>query len=80
MTMNTADPRMTHLFEQLGLDSSDDAIADFIQKHPLDAKTYISAAPFWSDSQRALIAEKLASDDNWAIVVDQLNEALHTCC
>lgn len=80
MTMNTIEPRMTHLFEQLGLESSDEAIAKFIQQHPLDAKTYISEAPFWTPAQRALIAEKIISDDNWAIIVDQLNQALHTCC
>ncbi len=77
MSMNTTQPRMTHLFQQLGLDASETAIAGFIKSHQLDADVYISAAPYWNDAQRAFIAEKLASDDNWATIVDQLNESLH---
>ena len=34
-------------------------------------------APYWSDAQRQFLAEKIASDGEWAIVVDQLNESLH---
>ncbi len=75
--MNTTQPHMTTLFEQLGLDASDAAIAEFIKNHQLGADVYISAAPFWNSAQRALIAEKIASDDNWTIIVDQLNESLH---
>ena len=75
--MNTVQPRMTNLFEQLGLDASEAGIEQFIKDHQLDADTYISEAPFWNDAQRALIAEKIASDDNWAIIVDQLNQSLH---
>ncbi|MCH4249104.1 DUF2789 family protein [Acinetobacter populi] len=75
--MNTVQPRMTNLFEQLGLDSSESAIAAFIKNHQLDADTYISDADFWDEGQRAFIHEKLAADDNWATIVDQLNESLH---
>lgn len=75
--MNTVRPRMTNVFEQLGLDSSEAAIAEFIKTHQLDAHIHISDAPFWDDGQRAFIKEKLAVDDNWATIVDQLNEVLH---
>ncbi|WOE30532.1 MULTISPECIES: DUF2789 domain-containing protein [unclassified Acinetobacter] len=70
-------PRMTHLFEQLGLDSSADAIALFIVTHQLAADTKITEADFWSEAQRQFLAEKIKSDGEWAIVVDQLNESLH---
>jgi hypothetical protein len=73
----TVQPRMTNLFEQLGLDSSEDAIALFIVTHQLNAQTTIVEADFWTDSQRQFLAEKIKSDGSWAIIVDQLNESLH---
>lgn len=33
--MNKVRPRMTHLFEQLGLDASEEGIATFINNHQL---------------------------------------------
>lgn len=75
--MTPATPRMTNLFLQLGLDASEDAIADFIQRHQLPTDVDITAAPFWSEAQRQLLCEQLRADANWAIVVDQLNESLH---
>ena len=70
-------PRMTHLFEQLGLDSSEDAIALFIVTHQLSAQTKITEADYWTDAQRQFLAAKIKSDGEWAIIVDQLNESLH---
>ncbi|RKG31779.1 DUF2789 family protein [Acinetobacter tianfuensis] len=70
-------PRMTNLFEQLGLDSSEEAIALFIATHQLNAQTFIAEAEFWSEGQRQFLAEKIQSDGEWAIIVDQLNESLH---
>lgn len=70
-------PRMTHLFEQLGLESSAEAIALFISTHQLNAQTTITAADYWTDAQRQFLEEKIKSDGEWAIVVDQLNESLH---
>ena len=75
--MSQTRPRMTNLFEQLGLDSSEEAIQSFIESHQLPAETLIIDAVFWSDGQRQFLAEKIKSDGAWAIVVDQLNEALH---
>lgn len=70
-------PRMTHLFAQLGLDSSAEGIAQFIHEHQLPKDVNLMEAPYWSDAQRQFLAEKIASDGEWAIVVDQLNESLH---
>jgi len=74
---NGVRPRMTHLFEQLGLDASAEAIASFITTHQLPAETKITQASYWNEAQRQFLAEKIKSDDAWAIVIDQLNESLH---
>ena len=39
-------PRMTNLFEQLGLDSSEEAIALFIATHQLNPQTKITEADY----------------------------------
>lgn len=75
--MTQVRPRMTHLFAQLGLDSSAEGIAQFIHEHQLSKDVNLMEAPYWSDAQRQFLAEKIASDGEWAIVVDQLNESLH---
>ncbi|MET4578509.1 DUF2789 domain-containing protein [Ottowia thiooxydans] len=75
--MDTATPRMSNLFLQLGLDESDQAIADFIKSHQLDSDVALAEAPFWNDSQRQFLAEQIKADALWTTVVDQLNEALH---
>lgn len=75
--MTLVRPRMTHLFEQLGLDASEQGIAHFIQQHQLHKDLTLLEAPYWTEAQRQFLAEKIASDGEWAIVVDQLNESLH---
>lgn len=75
--MTSVRPRMTHLFEQLGLDASEAAIAQFIESHQLAAETRITEASYWTESQRQFLKEKITSDGEWAIIVDQLNESLH---
>ena len=75
--MTQVRPRMTHLFAQLGLDSSAEGIAQFIHEHQLPKDVNLMEAPYRSDAQRQFLAEKIASDGEWAIVVDQLNESLH---
>lgn len=75
--MSQTRPRMTNLFEQLGLDSSEEAISLFIATHQLTADTPITEAEYWTDAQRQFLTEKLKSDGSWAITVDQLSESLH---
>lgn len=75
--MNSLRPRMTYLFEQLGLDAEQESIARFIEQHQLAAEIDILQASFWSEAQRAFLEEKMDSDGEWAIVIDQLNESLH---
>lgn len=76
--MITAEPTMTNLFDQLGLDSSPEGIQEFIRGHRLEQGTLLVDAPFWTDAQRALFSQQWHADATWAIVVDQLSEALHT--
>lgn len=75
--MNDTTVRMTNLFLQLGLDASEQAIADFIKTHQLPADVSLVDAPYWNDGQRQFLAEQLTADAPWAIVVDQLSESLH---
>ena len=68
--------RMTNLFLQLGLDATPEGVARFISEHRLADDVNFLDAEFWSTGQRQFLEEKLNSDDDWAVVVDQLNEAL----
>jgi hypothetical protein len=77
-TMITTEPNMTNLFLQLGLDAGEADIAAFILQHQLPAEVRVTTASFWSEGQRHFLAESLKSDNDWAIVVDELNEALHS--
>lgn len=75
--MDETTPRMTNLFLQLGLDAGEPDIAQFIQAHQIAADVHICDAPFWNGAQRQFLAEQIKADAPWALVVDQLNEALH---
>lgn len=74
----TVTVRMTNLFLQLGLDATPEGVARFIKEHPLPDKVNVLDAEFWNDGQRQALKEMLCSDGEWALVVDQLNEALRT--
>lgn len=75
--MDTTESSMTNLFLQLGLPAAKDDIAAFIQEHQLPEAVRVSEAPFLSDSQRQFLREQWVVDADWAIVVDELNQALH---
>ena len=70
-------PRMTNLFLQLGLDASEQGIAQFIKGHQLPRETSIDEAAYWNEGQRQFLREQWVVDADWAIVVDELNQALH---
>lgn len=72
----TATARMTNLFLQLGLDATPEGVAEFICANRLAPEVNVLDAEFWNDGQRQLLKELLCSDGEWALVVDQLNEAL----
>ena len=65
------------LFDQLGLESSEQAIDEFIRSHqPLPASTELHSAGFWSESQSAFLKQVKDEDADWAEVVDQLDARL----
>lgn len=76
--MELSNHPFTELFEQLGLPSDEASIVAFIETHrPLPADMRVSDATFWSSGQAQFLREGLASDADWAEVIDQLNLALH---
>ena len=77
MSMSEETPRMTTLFLQLGLDADEAAIAQFIRAHQLPPEVKLADASYWNVAQRQFLTEEIKEDADWAIVVDQLNEALH---
>jgi len=75
--MNTEALTITTLFQQLGLESSDKAIDDFLRKHsPLPQQLLLHQAAIWNCSQAVFLREVLLEDADWALVVDQLNTRL----
>ncbi|HSH85241.1 MAG TPA: DUF2789 domain-containing protein [Guyparkeria sp.] len=68
---------LSELFEQLGLDASEEAIDAFIARHhPLPGEVALADAPFWNDNQRRFLREALAEDADWSDAVDHLDARL----
>jgi hypothetical protein len=66
------------LFDQLGLDSTQKAIDDFIASHsPLPDDKKLIDAEFWTPQQAGFLKEQLREDADWARVVDDLNLRMH---
>lgn len=70
-------PTLILLFDQLGLDSNESAMDQFIRQHQLAADVELHQASFWTDAQREFLHSHWDKDDEWAIVIDTLNEQLH---
>ena len=78
LTPGESQPGFTELFAQLGLDNDPDSIARFLRQHsPLPEGMLLHQAPMWSKAQAQMLKEQLSCDNDWTIVVDQLNAALH---
>ncbi|WP_218352816.1 DUF2789 domain-containing protein [Alteromonas lipotrueiana] len=76
--MFTEQPTMKDLFEQLGLDSDEDSIESFIEKHRgMNDSRHIEEAPFWNDGQKAFLKQAIHEDAAWVVVIDDLNTQLH---
>lgn len=71
------DYSMNDLFAQLGLDSSDEAIEDFIANHPLAKEEDLIKADIWDEKQRMFLQEEWRKDAAWVEVIDELNVRLH---
>lgn len=75
--METHIHSITSLFDQLGLDSTDEAIEDFIEKHKLQSSSgELHKAEFWSSSQSSFLKQVIDDDADWAEIVDQLDAML----
>ncbi|MBK0064130.1 MULTISPECIES: DUF2789 family protein [unclassified Acinetobacter] len=70
-------PTLELLFEQLGLDANEEAMDQFIRDHQLSADLKLHEADFWSAAQRDFLKSHWDKDDDWAIVIDELNQQLH---
>lgn len=65
------------LFAQLGLDSTEQGINDFISSNKgLDAKTRLADANFWTQSQASFLSDEIKLDSDWSEIVDVLNTLL----
>ena len=71
---------LQNLFEQLGLSSEQAAIDAFIDSNRLPEGVKVEDADIWTKAQSQLLKEKLLADDNWAMVIDELNTRLHQAC
>ena len=68
---------MNNLFAQLGLDSSDEAIEEFINNNQLAKEEKLTDAHIWNDKQRMFLQEEWKQDAAWVEVIDELNVRLH---
>lgn len=67
------------LFEQLGLPSDEEGIAQFLKTHtPLAGTVALPDASFWNKAQSAFLRESLLQDTDWSQQVDQLSKALRS--
>jgi len=68
---------LSSLFNQLGLDSKDSSIEQFINIHkPISKEIELSKAFFWNNSQSSFIKEMKEEDADWSGVIDQLDVML----
>lgn len=65
------------LFDQLGLDSSEKGINNFIDKNgPLPGAVQLHEAPFWNTCQSSFLMQVLDEDADWVEIVNQLDVML----
>mgnify|MGYP005992821917 CR=1 FL=1 len=74
--MDMSQHNIETLFEQLGLDATNEGIESFIENHHIPANVKLDNAPFWNRSQAAFISDSLREDSDWSEVVDQLDAML----
>ncbi len=76
--MDTSKHTFHSLFVQLGLNSSNEAITDFIHSHRLKGNESLDEAEFWTPGQAEFIRESWLTDSDWVGVIEQLNIELHS--
>jgi len=71
------DYTINDLFAQLGLDSSDEAIDNFVEKHQLAKSEKLIESNVWNDNQRMFLQEEWTKDAAWVEIIDDLNVRMH---
>lgn len=75
--MDTTPHNLSTLFDQLGLPSDPAAIKTFIHWHrPLDPRTPLHQASWWTAAQAEFLAQAIAEDSDWAEQADALDALL----
>lgn len=77
MLMSNAEKSINMLFEQLGMDGSDEAIDQFVLANQLPKDVKLVDAPFWNDNQRKFLKDEYRLDAGWVEFIDDLNARLH---
>ncbi|HEY9051303.1 MAG TPA: DUF2789 domain-containing protein [Gammaproteobacteria bacterium] len=68
---------LTSLFNQLGLDSSEQGIDKFINNNkPLPGSLELHNAKFWNSSQASFLKQVKEEDADWVEIVDQFDAML----
>jgi len=68
---------LASLFDQLGLNSTNQAIEDFTSRYkPLSGNIELYEASFWNASQASFLKQAKDDDADWADIVDQLDSML----
>tara|TARA_B100001094_G_scaffold333441_1_gene412319 strand:- start:23660 stop:23935 length:276 start_codon:yes stop_codon:yes gene_type:complete len=75
--METFQHDLPNLFDQLGLDSSPDAIDQFAQDNKLKKDQKITDASCWNAAQIRFLEKELEQDSEWCIAIDQLAELMY---
>ena len=75
--MDRSSHTLACLFDQLGLDSSQEGMQMFISMHRgLPAHITLAQADCWNKSQANFLQEAVNEDSDWSEVVDSLNSLL----
>lgn len=65
------------LFAQLGLDTTESGIENFIANNKgLSADTNLADASFWNPSQASFLSDAIRLDSDWCEIVDVLSTLL----
>ena len=68
---------MVSLFDQLGLDSTEEGIDKFIEKNsPLSGRVELHEAKFWNSCQSSFLKQVVNDDAEWVEIVNQLDVML----
>jgi hypothetical protein len=75
--MRKAAYQMSSLFDQLGLESTDEAIAGFVKSHQLSEDLAMEDAPFWKLLHIQFFKQAREQDADWVELVDERYALLH---